>query len=79
MMNGGSIHGLQLVDVGMEDAVREADAGRLVRVGIRELDVDLPQTTFEGGVGGALESDVEVLPLVFQQSETPSVSSEGLH
>ena len=33
---------VQLVNVGVEDAVYEADAGGLVRVLIGEFDVDLP-------------------------------------
>lgn len=44
---GSGEAGLQLVDVGVEDAVREAYARRLVRVGVGEFDVDLPQTAFE--------------------------------
>jgi hypothetical protein len=39
---------VQLVDVGMENAVHEADARTLVRILIGQLDVDLPKTTSEG-------------------------------
>lgn len=31
----------------MEDAVNKSDAGTLVGVLVRELDVDLPEATFE--------------------------------
>lgn len=37
----------QLIDIGVEDAVDESDAGRLVRVGVGELDVDFPNATLE--------------------------------
>ena len=56
-----SVH-LQLVYVGVEDAVREADAGRLVGVLVGQLDVDFPDTTFEGSLAWALKLDVELLP-----------------
>jgi hypothetical protein len=38
----------ELVDVGVEDAVDKADAGRLVRVLVGELDVDFPEPAEEG-------------------------------
>jgi hypothetical protein len=38
----------QLVDVGMEDAIDKADAWRLVRVLVGELDVDFPETAEKG-------------------------------
>jgi len=41
----------QLVDVGMEDPVHEADAGALVWVCIWELNVDLPESALEWGYG----------------------------
>lgn len=40
--------GVQFVDVGMEDAVDKADAGRLVGILIWELDVHFPQTAGKG-------------------------------
>ena len=40
---------VQLVDVGVEDLVHEADGRRLERILVRELDVDLPHATSEGG------------------------------
>jgi len=40
---------IQLIDVGVEDSVYEADARRLVRVRIRKLDVNLPCSTFKRG------------------------------
>jgi hypothetical protein len=39
----------QFVDVGVEDAVYEADAWALVGVLVWELDVDFPEAAFEGG------------------------------
>lgn len=39
----------QLVDIGVEDAVHEADAGALVGVLVGQLDVDLPEAALEGG------------------------------
>jgi hypothetical protein len=39
---------LQLVDVGVEDAVHKPNARALVRVLIRQLNVDLPETALEG-------------------------------
>lgn len=42
---GGNV---QLVDVGVEDAVHEAYARALVGVLIGELDVDFPKATGEG-------------------------------
>ena len=47
LQRGSSFH-LQLIDVGVKYAVDEADAGRLVGVLIRELDVDLPKAALEG-------------------------------
>ena len=38
---------LQFVDVGVEDPVHKADTRRLVRVLIRQLDVDFPDAAFE--------------------------------
>lgn len=38
----------QLVDVGMEDAVDETNARRLVGIIVGELDVDFPVAAFEG-------------------------------
>lgn len=49
LVSGGKA--LQLVDVGVEDAVREAYTGRLVGVGVGELDVDFPEAAFEGCYG----------------------------
>lgn len=37
----------QLVNVGVEYTVHEANARRLIRVLVRELDMDLPYATFE--------------------------------
>ena len=64
----------------MEDAVNKSDAGTLVGVLVGELDVDLPEATFERryvtladcwlrGISWltlyrALEPDVELLPVV---------------
>lgn len=42
---------LQLVDVGMEDAVHESNARALVGVLIRQLDVNFPETALEGCCG----------------------------
>jgi hypothetical protein len=42
----------ELVDVGVEDAVYEADARALVGVLVWELDVDFPEAAFEGGWRG---------------------------
>lgn len=42
-----SVH-LQLIDVWVEDAIDESNAGTLVGILVRELDVDLPETAFEG-------------------------------
>lgn len=39
---------VQFVDVGMEDLVHESDAGRLERVLVWELNVNLPDATSEG-------------------------------
>lgn len=49
-IRGGGAVDLQLVDIGVEDAVHEADARALVGVCIGELDVDLPETAGEGGL-----------------------------
>lgn len=38
---------IQLVDIGVEDAVHEADARALVGVLIGQLNVDLPETALE--------------------------------
>jgi len=38
---------VQFVDIGMEYPVHEADAGAFVRILIRQLDVDLPETALE--------------------------------
>ena len=54
--------GIQLVDVGVEDAVDKADAGALVGILVGQLDVDFPQAALEGRLAGALEADVELLP-----------------
>lgn len=43
-----SVANLQLVDVRVEDPVRETDAGRLIGVLFGELDVDFPDAAFEG-------------------------------
>ena len=43
----GSGRAIQFIDVGMEDAVNKSDAGTLVGVLVGELDVDLPEATFE--------------------------------
>jgi hypothetical protein len=64
----------------MEDAVNKSDAGTLVGVLVGELDVDLPEATFERRcvmlahcwlhedvqltLYWALEPDVELLPVV---------------
>lgn len=47
---GWQIH-LQLVDIGVEDSIREPDTRRLVGVLIRYLDVDFPQAALEGCCG----------------------------
>ena len=76
----GSGRAVQFIDVGMEDAVNKSDAGTLVGVLVRELDVDLPEATFEWRyvtlancwlreifwltLYRALEPDVELLPVV---------------
>jgi hypothetical protein len=39
---------VQLIDVGVEYPVHEADAGALVRILIWQLHVNLPEATFEG-------------------------------
>ena len=39
----------QFIDIRMEDLVHEANAGRLERVLIRKLDMDLPHPTGEWG------------------------------
>jgi hypothetical protein len=44
----------QLVDVGVEDAIDKADAWRLVRVLVGELDVDFPETAEEGCCEGVV-------------------------
>lgn len=38
---------LQLINVGVEDAVNEADAGRLVGVGVGQFNVNLPKAALE--------------------------------
>lgn len=38
---------LQLINVGMEDAIDKSDAGALIRILIREFDVDFPVSTSE--------------------------------
>ena len=40
---------LQFIDIGVEDAIHEADTRRLVRVLVGQLDVDLPNAAFERG------------------------------
>jgi hypothetical protein len=40
--------GVQLVDVGMEDAVHKSNARGFVRILVRDLDMDLPNTAGEG-------------------------------
>jgi len=76
----GSGRAIQFIDVGMEDAVNKSDAGTLVGVLVGELDVDLPEATFEWRcmtlahcwlreiswltLYRALEPDVELLPMV---------------
>jgi hypothetical protein len=46
---------LQFVDVGVENPVHEADTRRLIRVLIRQLDVDFPDAAFERGcISGAM-------------------------
>lgn len=76
----GSGSVVQFIDVGMEDAVNKSDAGTLVGVLVGELDVDLPEATFEWRcvtlahcwlheddrhtLYWALEPDVELLPVV---------------
>lgn len=40
---------IQLIDVGVEYPVDEADARALVRILVWQLDMDLPKTTFERG------------------------------
>ena len=42
---------VQFIDIGVEDAVHKADAGRLVRVLIGQFDMDLPVTARERGCG----------------------------
>ena len=39
----------QLVDVGMEDLIDEANTRALIRVLVRQLDMNLPQAAFEWG------------------------------
>lgn len=43
---------IQLVDVWMEDLVHEANAGRLERILVGKLYVDLPHATSKGCYGG---------------------------
>ena len=43
---------VQLIDVGVEDAVHEADAGAFVGVLVWELDVDFPESAGERCCGG---------------------------
>lgn len=38
---------LQLVDIGMENAINKTNTRRLIRVRVWELDVDLPNSTLE--------------------------------
>ena len=75
-------HNVQLIDVGVEYPVDEANAGTLVRVLVWQFDVDLPETALErccslSGLGSmienvahtvfwSLESDVEFLPALCQ-------------
>ena len=40
---------LQLVDIGMEDLIDEANTRALIRVLVRQLDMNLPQAAFEWG------------------------------
>ena len=53
----------QLVDIGMEYPVHEADTRALVGVLVWQLDVDLPQSADERCLDRALEADVELLPV----------------
>ena len=50
--------GSQFVDVGVEYLIDETDRGGLVRVLVRELNVDLPNTTIERGCKGREGSKV---------------------
>lgn len=43
---------IQLVDVGVEYPVNEADAGALVWILVWQLDVDLPESAFEWRCNG---------------------------
>jgi hypothetical protein len=43
------VEGIQLVDVGVEYPVDEADARAFVGVLIGELDMDFPETALKGG------------------------------
>lgn len=47
----GGGENVQLVDVGVEDAVHEADAGGFVWVLVGELNVDFPEAALEGCCG----------------------------
>jgi hypothetical protein len=38
----------QLINIGMENTVHETDTRRLVRVTVRQLDVDLPNAALKG-------------------------------
>lgn len=69
---------VQFINIRVEDAVHEADAWALVRILVRELDVDFPKSTLERCLKrvssitmgwskvhtlfGTLEPDVELLP-----------------
>jgi hypothetical protein len=52
----------QLIDVGVEDAIDEANARTLVGVLVWKLDMNLPQPALEWRVFWSLESDIELLP-----------------
>ena len=59
----------QLVDIGVEDLVHEADGRRLERILVRELDMDLPQSTGEWRLIGVLEAYVELLHVVVHEGD----------
>lgn len=48
MFHGEGEGNQQLVNIGMEDSIDETDTGALVRVLIRELNMDLPASAGEG-------------------------------
>jgi hypothetical protein len=69
---------IQFVNVGVEDSVDKANAWRLVRVRVGELDMDLPGSTFEWSFGRSLEPDIELLHVVVNKCDF-IVAHEHLH